>query len=149
MVGKNLVSALDHNRYEVLTPTSLDVDLSDKRSAFNYIDKQRPGIVVHAAGIVGGIQANLAEPIRFLTKNLEIGANTILASLNAGVASLINLSSSCVYPKDIGSNLTEDDILSGKLEPTNEGYALAKITAMRLCDFVRREHPELNYKSVE
>lgn len=148
MVGKNLISALDCDRYEVLAPTSLEVDLSDKRSAFNYIEKHCPGIVVHAAGIVGGIQANLAEPIRFLTKNLEIGANTILASLNAGVGSFINLSSSCVYPKDIGSNLTEDDILSGKLEPTNEGYALAKITAMRLCDFVRREYPELNYKSV-
>lgn len=148
MVGRNLIRALNHDQYEVLTPTSRDLDLSNKLSTFEYFKKHRPEIVVHAAGVVGGIQANLAEPIRYLTKNLEIGLNTILASLTVGVGTLVNLSSSCVYPRDIERNISENDILSGKLEPTNEGYALAKISMMKLCDFIRYENSGLNYKNV-
>lgn len=148
MVGQNLLNHPGISAWSVLTPSSTELDLRDKHATLAYITSHQPDAVLHAAGVVGGIQANMAEPVRFLAANLEIGTNVVTACLEAGVKTLINLSSSCMYPRTLGSGLSEDKVLTGELEPTNEGYALAKIATMRLCQFARRENPELNFKTL-
>src|SRR3546814_18240502 len=91
-----------------------------------YLVRIAPDVVVHCAGLVGGIQANMARPADFLLHNMQIGMNIIAAARDAGVGRLLNLGSSCIYPKQAPNPPGADDILSGPLEPTNEGYALAK-----------------------
>lgn len=148
MVGQNLLHHPGIASYQVLAPTSTELDLRDKRAVVDYLARNRPDAVVHAAGVVGGIQANLADPVRFLSANTEIGINVVTGCIEAGITTLINLSSSCIYPRALGRGLLEDLVLTGELEPTNEGYALAKIVTMRLCEFARRENPALNFKTL-
>jgi len=112
------------------------------------VRRSQPVMVIHAAGRVGGIQANIREPARFLSENLDMGRNVVLAARYAGVKRLINLGSSCMYPRDAPNPLHEDMILQGALEPTNEGYALAKIATAKLCEYISRESPELVYKTL-
>lgn len=149
MVGQNLLHhpALSE-AWEVLAPSSADLDLRDKSAVRTWLTDHRPDAIVHAAGVVGGIQANMAEPVRFLAANTEIGLNVVGCAAEAGVPMVINLASSCMYPRTLGNGLAEDKILTGRLEPTNEGYALAKIVTMRMCEFVMREQPGLNYKTL-
>lgn len=148
MVGRNLRQHPGLSSYDVLAPSSAELDLTDTRATFDWFERNRPDIVVHAAGKVGGIQANIAAPVEFLTRNTDMGRNVILAARQAGVKRLLNLSSSCIYPRNGVNPLTEDMILTGELEPTNEGYAIAKIFALRLCQYLRRESPELLYKTL-
>ena len=138
MVGRNLRAHPDIGRWRVLAPSSQELDLLDEAALGDYLARHRPDAVVHAAGVVGGIHANMAQPVRFLVANTRMGVNIVTACLEAGIGTLINLSSSCVYPRDLGQGLSEDKILTGVLEPTNEGYALAKITTMRLCEYAMR-----------
>jgi GDP-L-fucose synthase len=105
-------------------------------------------MVIHAAGIVGGIQANMAAPVRFLVDNMQMGLNILMASKVHKVKRFINLSSSCMYPKDAQNPLSEDLILKGELEPTNEGYAIAKVASTRLCEYINREDESFLYKTV-
>jgi GDP-L-fucose synthase len=106
-----------------------------------------PEFVIHTAGLVGGIQANIARPVDFLVENVDLGRNIVLAARNAGVKKLLNISTSCMYPREAINPLTEDLILKGELEPTNEGYALAKIFAMRLCEYISKEDSTFKYKT--
>lgn len=148
MVGRNLREHPALADWHVLAPSSRDLDLRDGAATRAYLRQHRPDIILHAAGVVGGIQANIAEPYRFLSANAEMGLNLVEASREAGVRDLINLASSCMYPRDLGKDLAEDQIMTGPLEPTNEGYALAKILTMRLCQSAMREDPSLNYKTL-
>lgn len=148
MVGQNVLSHSGIKEYEVLAPRSWELDLRDTEAVKCYLDKHQPDMVIHAAGKVGGIQANIREPISFLADNLEIGRNIVLASCRAGVKRLINLGSSCMYPKNHSEPLREEMILTGELEPTNEGYALAKIVTARLCDYITREDSTFQYKTL-
>lgn len=148
MVGRNLIDHPKSEDWTILAPGSAELDLRDKNSTAAYLEKHQPDAVIHAAGVVGGVQANIAEPVRFLAANSEIGLNVVNGCIAAKVPTLINLASSCMYPRALGSGLSEDKILSGPLEPTNEGYALAKILTMRLCEFAMRENTELNYKTL-
>ena len=104
--------------------------------------------MIHAAGRVGGIQANIREPVGFLLDNLNMGQNIVTASAAAGVGRLLNLGSSCMYPRGFDDPLTEDQIMTGELEPTNEGYALAKIVTARLCDYLVRQDAGSDYKTL-
>ena len=104
-------------------------------------------MVIHAAGRVGGIQANIARPVDFLVTNTDLGRNVIMAAHQAGVTRLLNMASSCIYPRDAVNPLREDLILKGELEPTNEGYALAKIFALRLCQYINKQDTEVRYKT--
>ena len=104
----------------------------------HYVQRHRPAVVIHAAGRVGGIAANVSKPVSFLTENMLIGMNVIESAADHGVPALLNLGSSCMYPKDLDL-LREVDMLTAPLEPTNEGYAIAKIAAERLCEYVSRE----------
>ena len=108
----------------------------------------QPDVVVHAAGKVGGIRANMAEPVAFLDQNITIGQNVIMGAREAGVRHLLNLGSTCIYPRAAANPLSEDLILTGELEPTNEGYAIAKIFALRLCQYIAREDAGYHYKTL-
>lgn len=148
MVGRNL---REHSRaaaWTLLTPSRDELDLTDRRAVADYARMMRPACVIHAAGQVGGIQANIADPVGFLVNNLDIGRNVVMAACEANVPALINLSSSCMYPRDRDLALRESDIMAGELEPTNEGYALSKIVATRLCEYIGRVRPELNYRTL-
>jgi GDP-L-fucose synthase len=148
MVGKNI---LEHPRaagWEIFSPGSRELNLADYRATEDYIRRTRPDAIVHSAGRVGGIQANLARPVDFLVANIDLGRNVIMAAKNCGVKTLLNLASSCMYPRNAANPLGEELILTGELEPTNEGYALAKIFATRLCQYIRRETPTCDYKTL-
>lgn len=148
MVGRNIVQHPLAEDHEILVPSSRELDLRDYAAVKAYLDAHRPDCIVHAAGRVGGIQANIREPVAFLVDNLDMGRNVVMAARAVGVTRLINLGSSCMYPRNAPNPLTEDMILHGELEPTNEGYALAKITTARLCQYIRRENPALLYKTL-
>jgi len=148
MVGKNIQEHPEALSYEIFSPSSQELDLLDYDAVRRYIGVVSPDIVIHAAGKVGGIQANILNPVDFLTQNVHMGLNVISAASSLNVTNLINLASSCMYPRDTFNPLSEDMILKGKLEPTNEGYALAKIVSTRLCEYLVKEDPEKNYKTL-
>jgi nucleoside-diphosphate-sugar epimerase len=148
MVGKNILALATHYQHEFLAPKSAELNLLDALAVRQYIEKNQPDIIIHAAGIVGGIQANIAQPVKFLVDNMQMGLNILTASNDAGITKFLNLSSSCMYPRDAVNPLSEDLILKGELEPTNEGYALAKVTSTRLCEYICQENPERLYKTI-
>ncbi len=110
--------------------TRAEVDLLDRSAVDAFFDEVRPATVVLAAAKVGGIQANVAQPYEFLSENLRIQVNVLDAALRTGVDRLLFLGSSCVYPRLAPQPMTEDCLLDGPLEPTNEGYALAKVAGL-------------------
>lgn len=148
LVGRNLLAHPGMADWQVLAPARADLDLEDAAALRGWLSRHRPDAVVHAAGLVGGIAANMAAPARYLAVNARIGLNLIEACRAAEIQVLINLSSSCVYPAALGRDLREEQILTGALEPTNEGYALAKIMAMRLIEYALRETPELGWRTL-
>ena len=148
MVGHNVRDLATERNIDVVAPTHRDVDLADGKAVTAVIRKIQPSIVIHAAGRVGGIEANMRAPVAFLTENWEMGRNVVMAAREAGVTRLINLGSSCMYPKDSARPLTEADILSGPLEPTNEAYAIAKSAVQRLAAYVSAEDPHFQYKTL-
>ena len=147
MVGRNLVQFLIEQKYIVLSPTSKELDLLDKGSLNQFIKKTNPEVIVHCAGLVGGIQANIKNPYSFLNINLEMGINIVQSALDNGVEKFINLGSSCMYPAGRDSEIKESEILTGSLEKTNEGYALAKIAVAKLCEFAALECRK-SYKTI-
>lgn len=146
MVGRNLIEHL-HEKYEILSPSSKRLNLLELDNVKEYLDSENPNAIVHCAGLVGGIQANKKSPFSFFYNNLEMGKNLIDAAHKIKIPILINLGSSCMYPKDRNHELQEDDILTGSLEPTNEGYALAKISVAKMCEFLAKEK-EVFYKTI-
>ncbi|MBD9388309.1 GDP-L-fucose synthase [Agrobacterium sp. AGB01] len=148
MVGRNLLELLKASHHEVLAPSSSELDLMAHGATFAWLKKHRPDVIIHSAGHVGGIQANIREPVAFLARNLSMGQNLLLGAREAGVDTVLNLGSSCMYPKNSPNALREEDVLTGALEPTNEGYALAKCVAARMCSYMRSEDPSLQYKTL-
>lgn len=148
MVGRNVREHQKAQNHEVLTPSSSELNLCDPHAVRSWMGRCQPDLVIHAAGRVGGIQANIKEPVSFLLDNLDMGCNVVRAAHEASVKKLINLGSSCMYPRDAQNPLNENMVLKGELEPTNEGYALAKVTVARLCEYIGREHPEFQYKTL-
>lgn len=148
MVGRNLQEHTAAVRYQLLTPNSKSLNLLNQNEVDAYLSAELPDLIIHSAGVVGGIQANMAQPVKFFYDNMQMALNVINGAQKAGVPRLINLGSSCMYPRAAVNPLTENAILTGELEPTNEGYALAKIAAARLCDYINSEHPELHYKTL-
>ena len=148
MVGKNILESKLSEDNEIFFPPRSAVNLLNYAEVLKSIHYFSPDLVIHCAGVVGGIQANIKEPVRFFLDNLEMGKNVVNASREASVKKLINLSSSCMYPKNKDTALVEDDILKGPLEPTNEGYALAKIAVMKLCQYISNQFPDFQYKTI-
>ncbi|MFC3531895.1 GDP-L-fucose synthase family protein [Vogesella facilis] len=148
MVGRNLLEHPAAQQHQWLVPRHTDLDLADFGTVCHFVDQQQPDLIIHAAGRVGGIQANMREPVRFLVENLDMGRNVLLAAAQVGVPKLLNIGSSCMYPRNRNDALKEEDVLTGELEPTNEGYALAKIAVARLAEYISREQSSLHYKTV-
>lgn len=148
MVGRNLLEHAGVANFEMLAPRSSELDLRDFKSVQDYLAKFGPDIVIHSAGRVGGIQANMREPVGFLLENLDMGRNIVWASRQAGIKRLLNLGSSCMYPRSHNEPLKEEMVLKGEMEPTNEGYALAKVVTARLCDYIVREDASFKYKTL-
>jgi GDP-L-fucose synthase len=148
MVGKNILEHQKAANYEILAPSSTELNLRNFDSVDNYIKQNKPDIIIHAAGLVGGIQANMARPVDFLVYNLDMGRNIIMAAKENGVKYFLNMASSCMYPREAQNPLQEELILKGELEPTNEGYAIAKVVVTRLCEYIVKENPALQYKTV-
>lgn len=147
LVGRNLLEVMqDKKEFEILAPRRAELDLLNISQIREYLHKNKPDFIVHCASLVGGIAANIANPTGFLVENSYIGLNLFTQALECGVKNVLNLASSCMYPKAAKNPLKEDSILSGMLEPTNEGYALAKILSARLCEYISTQF-KLNYKT--
>ncbi|WP_114395723.1 GDP-L-fucose synthase [Oleisolibacter albus] len=140
MVGSAVVRRLQQAPCTILTADRRTLDLRDQAAVTAWMADNRPQAVVLAAAKVGGILANDRLPADFLYDNLMIEANLIQAAHQVGVEKLLFLGSSCIYPKLAPQPLTEDSLLTGPLEPTNEWYAVAKIAGIKLCQAFRRQH---------
>lgn len=141
MVGSAVVRRLQRAGFEnILTRTRQELDLMDRAAVRGFFESERPDYVVDAAARVGGIAANFEKPVEFLIENLTIQNNVIQAAADFGVTKLLFLGSSCIYPKLAPQPLTEDALLTGLLEPTNDAYAIAKIAGIKLCQAYAREY---------
>jgi GDP-L-fucose synthase len=140
MVGSALVRRLRSENCSMLTAARHDLDLKRQQDTERFIRSHKPDVVIIAAAKVGGIAANSAFPVDFLDDNLGIAQNVIGASHVAGVRKLLFLGSSCIYPKSAAQPMTEEMLLTGALEPTNEWYAVAKIAGIKLCQAYRRQY---------
>ncbi|MGK8236162.1 GDP-L-fucose synthase family protein [Roseovarius sp. MS2] len=132
---------------EVITRPHAELDLRDQAAVRRFFAEEKPDQVILAAGRVGGIYANMTLPADFIYDNLMIAANVINESHAAGVQRLLNLGSSCIYPREVAQPMAESALLTGPLEPTNEPYAIAKIAAIKLCESYNRQHGT-DYRSV-
>jgi len=140
MVGGAVSARLRALGHEVLTADRAALDLRRQADVEAWVADARPETVIVAAGTVGGIAANRARPAEFLYDNLAIATNVIEAARRVGVAKLVYLGASCIYPRDAAQPIREDALLTGPLEPTNEGYAVAKIAGVELCRFYREQY---------
>jgi GDP-L-fucose synthase len=140
LVGSALLRALAPLDAQLLTRRSAELDLRNQRATAEFFRHERPEMVLFAAAKVGGIQANSRYPAEFLYDNLAMASNAIQSASEAGTARFVFLGSTCIYPRLAPQPMPESALLTGELEPTNEGYALAKIIGLKLCQFYRREH---------
>jgi len=141
LVGSAILRHLQAQGFtNLITRTRSALDLRDPHAVDAFFDAERPAYVVLAAAKVGGILANATFPADFIHQNLMIAANVIDAAHRHDVTKLLNLGSSCIYPKHAPQPLREDALLTGPLESTNRAYAIAKIAAIELCDAYRAQH---------
>ena len=141
MVGSALVRELKRRGYaNILTAGRKELDLTDSANVSHFFEQNKPEYVFLAAARVGGIQANMTFPVEFLYENLVIQNNVIMTSFRTGVKKLCFLGSSCIYPRDCPQPMKEESILTGPLEPTNEGYAIAKLAGLRLVQYLGTEY---------
>jgi GDP-L-fucose synthase len=140
MVGSALMRRLEHENCEIITSDRTRVDLRNQRQVETWLAENKPQVVFLAAAKVGGIAANDTYPADFLYDNLMIQANVITAAFKTSVEKLVFLGSSCIYPKFSPQPITEDALLSGQLEATNQWYAIAKIAGIKLCQAYRKQY---------
>lgn len=146
MVGSAIVRQLEQLNYKnILTVPKAEVNLLIQEQVFNFFKIQNPQIVILAAAKVGGIHANMTYPAQFLYENLAIQNNIIQASYMNGVKKFVFLGSSCIYPRECPQSMKEEYLLTGKLEPTNEGYAIAKITGIKMMEAF---HSQYGFNSI-
>ncbi len=141
LVGSAIVRRLHAAGFtQVLTRSRSEVDLTDKTAVRAFFEAEKPDYVFLAAAKVGGILANDTYPADFIRENLEIQTNVIDSAWRSGVKKLVFLGSSCIYPKFAAQPITEDSLLTGTLEPTNEWYAIAKIAGIKTCEAYRKQY---------
>ncbi|SEA34090.1 GDP-L-fucose synthase [Variovorax sp. YR216] len=148
MVGSAIVRGLASRGYtNIITRSRAELDLTDQAQVRAFFAKEKPQEVYVAAALVGGIHANNTYPAEFIYSNLMVEANVVHESWRTGVAKLLFLGSSCIYPRLAAQPMSEDVLLTGKLEPTNEPYAIAKIAGIKLCESYNRQYG-CDYRSV-
>lgn len=141
LVGSAIVRAIEaDNKHSWIGQTRHELDLLDRQAVFSYVELEKPDWVIIAAARVGGIHANSTYPVEFLSENLQIETNLIDACHAAGIERVLFLGSSCIYPKSCPQPIKEEYLLTGPLEPTNEGYALAKISGLKLIQAYRHQY---------
>jgi GDP-L-fucose synthase len=146
MLGHHIKVELESHGYQVIAPRRTDLDLKDAIATSKFIAKNTPDLVIHSAALVGGIQANITNGKKFLIENLQIDHSVIFGSLNSMVPNFIYLGSSCMYPANKMEPLVITDLMTGSLEPTNENYAIAKITGTKLIEAIDSD-VGLNWKT--
>jgi len=140
MVGSAIIRRLMTENCNILTIDRAQLDLLDQDKVRHFLLKHKPDCVIVAAAYVGGILANATYPVDFLYRNLQLQNNLIEGSHRANINRLLFLGSSCIYPKFSQQPITESELLTGPLEPTNESYAIAKIAGIKLCDAYRQQY---------
>lgn len=141
MVGSALVREATKRGYsDILQPRSAELDLCNQAETHAYLAAHQPDEVIVAAAKVGGIHANSTYPAEFIYQNMMIAANAVEGAYQAGVKRLLFLGSSCIYPKLAPQPMPEDCLLTSELEPTNEAYAIAKISGLKLCQYYRQQY---------
>jgi GDP-L-fucose synthase len=139
MLGSAIQAELNDFGYDFCAPSSKELDLLSIASTSEFITSYQPDSVIHAAARVGGIQANINDPFGFLTENLVMDGNLFKVAKDSYIQNLVYIGSTCMYPKDKSEPLIETDLLSGPLEPTNEGYALSKIVGLKTVEIVSKQ----------
>ena len=152
MVGGAIVRRLQASKdageaLELITRTHSELDLTSQQAVRDFMQAEQPDVVILAAAKVGGIHANNTYPAEFIYENLMIECNVIHQAFAAGVKTLLQLGSSCIYPKAVPQPMKEDALLTGTLESTNEPYAIAKIAGIKLCESYNRQYG-VDYRSV-
>ena len=147
MVGSALVRYLKLYNVEIITKEKKELDLLDQKKVLNFFKKNKIDQVYLAAAKVGGIIANNNYPANFIYENLMIQTTIIHSSYVSGIKKLLFLGSSCIYPKKVKQPIKEEKLLTGKLEPTNEPYAIAKIAGIKMCESYNRQYG-LDYRSI-
>ena len=148
LVGSALIRNLESRGYaNILTRTHAELDLTDQKATFDFLESERPDAIILAAARVGGIQANNTYRAEFIYQNLAIANNVIHGAHLADINTLLFLGSSCIYPKHAPQPMKEEHLLTGGLEPTNEPYAIAKIAGLKLCEAYHSQFGR-NYFSV-
>jgi len=141
MVGGSLVRKLKEKEYNnLLLPSSSELDLRNQKAVQDYFKDNKPEYIFHIAAKVGGIGANINSPSDFLTDNLLMQSNVISSARDNDVKKLLFLGSSCIYPRECPQPMKEEHLLSGKLEPTNEGYAISKVCGLKECEFSNKQY---------
>lgn len=140
LVGSAVARQAAERGFSLVTATREEVDLRDAQSVEKFFDDEQPEFVVHVAGTVGGIHANHSRPVDFLYDNTLIHTTVLRAAWRFDTKKLLYLGSSCIYPRDCPQPIKEEYLLTGPLEPTNEAYAIAKISGLVACRAYRRQH---------
>lgn len=144
MVGSSILRNLDKNNI-IITKSRDELDLSNQQQVRDFLQETQPDQIYIAAAKVGGIYANDKYPAEFIYSNLMIACNIIHEAYNAGVKNILNIGSSCIYPKESIQPIKESYLLTGELEPTNEPYAVAKIAAIKMCESYNRQYGDQGF----
>ncbi len=148
MVGRAIQRKLAAaGQHDVITATRAQLDLTDQRAVHTFMHAQRPDVVIIAAAKVGGIMANCTQPASFIHDNLMIATSLIHAAHTADVQQILQLGSSCIYPRDAAQPIAESALLTGPLEPSNAPYAIAKIAAIKMCESYNQQYGR-DYRSL-
>ena len=140
MVGSAVLKRLASEDCELFLVKRPELDLRDQKAVRSWLNKNKPDVIVVAAATVGGILANSSRPAEFLYDNLAIETNIIHGAYEIGVQKLLFLGSACIYPRDASQPMSEEALLTGPLEPTNQWYAVAKIAGIKLCEAYRKQY---------
>ena len=140
MVGKSIYKLLKSMNYQIIVCKRNDLDLVNQKDVQSWFKKNKPDIVINAAGKVGGILDNSKNQMTYIYNNTMIGFNLVNSSFNHGVKKFINLASACIYPKKTNQPIKEDYLLSSYLEETNQGYALSKISVLKYVEYINKFH---------
>ncbi len=141
MAGQAICRELHNRGYtNIIGRTSRELDLRDQSAVQRFFQEEKPECVILAAAKVGGIMANIQAPAEFLYDNLMIEANIVHNAYRCGASKLLFLASSCIYPRNAPQPMKEEYLMTGKVEPTNEGYAIAKIAGMKLCEMYNKQY---------
>lgn len=147
MVGRSIVGELNAI-HEIFAPSHQELDLLDFSTVRKFVSDVKPDLIIHAAGRVGGIKKNIDNQYNFCRENLLMGQNLVFAADGLDIGAFVNIGTACMYPKGHDLALKEDDLLSGPLEPTNEGYAIAKLTVMKLGEYLNQKKGSDFFKTI-